>query len=179
MLGHTAYCDSFGSVLGETLCSIQISIWASSFDISCHYFSLQTNLPSCFMMIQRKVRRVSSAAARRNRLSTTSSLGTPRSPGIQFQCLFHKQCVQSLGGFHQWRPWTFLIFWPPPPPCHIHDHATYQYSCPLFDYPPQARTLLMEEHTHGIGLWVLLRRFSHFSGSFCHFLIGLQEPTVG
>ena len=26
-------------------------------------------------------------------------------------------------------------FLTPSPPCHIHDHATYQYSCPLFDYP--------------------------------------------
>ena len=38
-------------------------------------------------------------------------------------------------------------FWTPSPPCHIHDHATYQYSCPLFHYPlppPRARTSLME-----------------------------------
>ena len=26
-------------------------------------------------------------------------------------------------------------FFTPSLPCHIHDHATYQYSCPLFDYP--------------------------------------------
>ena len=26
-------------------------------------------------------------------------------------------------------------FFDPLPPCHIHDHATYQYSCPLFHYP--------------------------------------------
>ena len=33
-----------------------------------------------------------------------------------------------------------------PPPCHIHEHTTYQYSCPPFDYPlpPRARTSLME-----------------------------------
>merc|ERR1719264_1851119 len=26
-------------------------------------------------------------------------------------------------------------FLTPSLPCRIHDHATYQYSCPLFDYP--------------------------------------------
>ena len=29
-----------------------------------------------------------------------------------------------------------------PLPCHIHDHATYQYSCPLFDYPPSSTDVI-------------------------------------
>ena len=55
--------------------------------------------------------------------------------------------VLQLGVFHQWRPWKFWSFGPPSPPCHIHDHATYQYCCPLSHYPPSppwARTSLME-----------------------------------
>ena len=43
---------------------------------------------------------------------------------------------RALRGLPSMTSMKISDFWTPSPPCHIHDHATYQYSCPLFHYPP-------------------------------------------
>ena len=51
---------------------------------------------------------------------------------VAFRGKLREKWVRGLPSMMSMKISNFLT---PSPPCHIHDHATYQYSCPLFDYP--------------------------------------------
>ena len=69
---------------------------------------------------------------------------------------------------------NFEFFDPLFPPCHIRDHATYQYSCPLFDYPPppsSADVIDGSPLTQSIifKIWIFILNVKHIvKSSLCH-----------